>query len=144
MIGSYTKSDFVMGMVTLAAPLAPNTPTTLVTPTAFTFSDGVQTITNFTATDSGFVFATGPTGLITFWQLVVSAGPGTIQSFHSAGQAAIDLGSVSFSSEGRNFNAPGVWVTVGPVPDTGSTLLLMTLTLMALGLVARRFQRAAA
>ena len=31
-----------------------------------------------------------------------------------------------------------------PVPDTGSTLSLMTLTLMALGLVARRSQRAAA
>ena len=28
-------------------------------------------------------------------------------------------------------------------PDAGSTLSLMTLTLMALGLVARRFQRAA-
>ena len=30
-----------------------------------------------------------------------------------------------------------------PAPDAGSTLSLMTLTLMALGLVARRFKRAA-
>ena len=45
--GPYTTSDFVTGMVTLAGPLPPNMPSP-VTPTAFTFSDGVQTITNLT------------------------------------------------------------------------------------------------
>ena len=47
-------------------------------------------------------------------------------------------------SFGDNFDTPGVWTPCTPVPDAGSTLSLMTLTLMALGLVARRFQRAAA
>ena len=42
-----------------------------------------------------------------------------------------------------NYDQPGVW-RAGHVADTGSTLSLMTLTLMALGLVARRFKRAAA
>jgi hypothetical protein len=45
---------------------------------------------------------------------------------------------------GLNGHHPGVWQTVSAVADTGSTLTLMTLTLMALGLVARPFQRAAA
>jgi hypothetical protein len=44
-----------------------------------------------------------------------------------------------------NLGTPGGWRLVATgVPDAGSTLSLMTLTLMALGLVARRFQRAAA
>jgi hypothetical protein len=45
---------------------------------------------------------------------------------------------------GANFASPGTWTTVGAVADTGSTLSLMTLTLMALGVAARRFKRAAA
>src|SRR5438477_4971362 len=44
-IPPYTTSMFVTGMVTLARPLPPNFSGT-VHPTAFTFSDGVQTITN--------------------------------------------------------------------------------------------------
>jgi hypothetical protein len=37
---------------------------------------------------------------------------------------------------------PGAWLTSGGrVPDKGSTLSLMTLTLSALGLAARRLQR---
>jgi hypothetical protein len=42
-----------------------------------------------------------------------------------------------------NIGTPGVWSQGIATPDAGSTLSLMTLTLMALGLVARRFQRAA-
>jgi hypothetical protein len=44
----YTTSDFVTVMMTLAAPVAPNMPLTDIEPIAFTFSDGVQTITNLT------------------------------------------------------------------------------------------------
>ena len=39
---------------------------------------------------------------------------------------------------------PGGWVILSAVADTGSTLLLMTLTFMALGIAARRFKWAAA
>jgi len=58
----YTTSDFVTALVTLAGPLAPNMPLTTVTPTAFTLSDGVQTITNLTANSSSFAFQTNGTG----------------------------------------------------------------------------------
>ena len=53
--GPYTTSDFVTAMVTLAGPLGANMPLTDVTPTAFTFSDGVQTITNHNATSARFL-----------------------------------------------------------------------------------------
>ena len=64
--GPYTTSDFVTAMVTLAGPLGANMPSfTPVSPTAFTLSDGVQTITNLTSTRAEFWFATGLTGAIT-------------------------------------------------------------------------------
>lgn len=42
----YTTSDRVTGSFTLATPIAPNQTDVTVTPTAFSFSDGVQTITS--------------------------------------------------------------------------------------------------
>ena len=51
-----------------------------------------------------------------------------------------DEAHISLTDFGNNLQSPGGWRVVA---DTGSTLLLRTLTLMALGLVARRFKRAA-
>jgi hypothetical protein len=52
---------------------------------------------------------------------------------------------VGFPPIGSNSDMPGLWVKQpSGVPDTGSTLTLMTLTLMALGVAARQFKRAAA
>ena len=63
-IAPYTTSNFVTAMVTLASPLGRNFPLQPVTPLAFSLSDGLQTITNLTATDFGFEFATDSTGFI--------------------------------------------------------------------------------
>ena len=76
--GAYTTSMFVTAMVTVTGPLAPNMPFTQVFPTAFTLSDGVQTLTNLNSFSSEFFFATGPTGAITMWTVVVVAPPGGI------------------------------------------------------------------
>ena len=142
----YTTSDFVSAMVTLAGPLAPNMPFTSVTPTAFTLSDGVQTITNINANFSSFSFATGPTGAITVWHVNAGALSGSITTVGGGNLSPGDTGHLNGTSAiGHNANAPGTWALVSStVPDTGSTLSLMTLTLMALGVAARRFQRAAA
>src|SRR5215469_13554072 len=77
-ISPYTTSDFVTAMVTLANPLPANMALTVVTPTAFSLSDGVQTITNLTASSSSFEFATGPTGQITQWDILVRISCGLI------------------------------------------------------------------
>ena len=145
--GVYTTSDFVSGMVTLAGPLAPNIPLTSVSPTAFTFSDGVQTFTNLTpSVDFSFAFATGPTGAITLWNVAVeTSAQSNLLTIRDGFEEPTDSGQISFNDRGWNISAPGQWTTLpaGTVADAGSTLSLMTLTLMALGLVARRFQRAA-
>ena len=67
--------------------------------------------------------------------------PGEIVTFH-APPFTFDKGFLSCDT-GLINNSVGTWTIAGQVPETGSTLSLMTLTLMALGLVARRFQRAA-
>src|SRR5438477_10304718 len=87
----YTTSDFVSAMVTLAGPLAPNMPFTSVTPTAFTLSDGVQTITNFNATfPPGSSFATGPTGAITVWHVNARALSGPINTVGGGPESPAD------------------------------------------------------
>jgi len=65
----YDTSMSVTGTVELAAALAPNLSLTAVTPTSWSFSDGVNTTTNATATlnFNQFNFATDSAGNITEW-----------------------------------------------------------------------------
>ena len=141
----YSTSDFVTAMVTLASPLGPNMPLTMVTPLAFSLFDGVQTITNLNATSSTFQFATGPTGMILNWDIRVFGAPGFRIFTINTPDFIEDVASVATpGATPFNQNNPGTWTTVGAVSDTGSTLSLMTLTLMALGVVTWQFKRAAA
>jgi hypothetical protein len=95
-------------------------------------------------------FATGPTGAIIVWNVVVDGlndlgSLGGIGTRNTVVLLVQDFGfREALTMRGLNHDNPGTWTTVGNVSDTGSTLPLMTLTLMALGLVARRSQRAAA
>src|SRR5262245_28209036 len=59
----YTESMFVTAMVTFAGPLHANTSLHQVHPTAFTFFDGVQTITNLNSDFSVFKVATNASGI---------------------------------------------------------------------------------
>ena len=147
--GSYTRSDFVTVMFTLAGPLPPNMPLTSITPFTYTVSDGVQTFPG-TVPDPFALFkvATGPAGGVTRWE--IRAGDSdegrliqTIKLFR--GETPTDSGWVNHAliSSANNSQAPGTWTRAPSVADYGSTISIMTLTLMALGVVARRFQRAA-
>ena len=158
--GEYTMSDFVTAMVTFNAPLQPNTPFHEVHPTAFTFFDGVQTITNLDIFPSNeppvFIIATGDTGIREWLIELFTFDPETqvghrIDSanppFFIGGGFLADIVISGVEGPNESFaqsgNHPGTWTGALAAPDAGSTLSLMTLTLMALGLVARRFQRAA-
>jgi hypothetical protein len=150
--GPYTTSDFVTAMVTLAGPLGANMPLTQVTPTAFTLSDGVQTLSNL---DNGvvatFLFGTDASGAIVEWAVAVGVIDGTtlrnITTNESPPGGHFDEGTFFTPHQGRElgFNSlsPGVWSATSAVPDAESTLSLMALTLVALGLVTRQFQRVA-
>jgi hypothetical protein len=143
----YTTSDFVTAMVTLAAPLADNMALGSVTPLAFTLSDGVQTFTINTATTlSTFRFQTDASGVITGWDIEVftDANRGILTVSGVAGLVTTDGGGgTDVNNRARNRNAPGEW-TVASVPDAGSSIALLSLSITALGVAARRFKRAAA
>ena len=109
---------------------------------------GRKTFTNTDALRATtFEFATDSNGLILSWILIVQGG--TDGDPRSVATQRIPLRTVDIGSQilddgfGEIDNDPGVWRVRPTVPDSGSTLSLMTLTLMALGLVARWFQRAA-
>ena len=83
----YDTSMSVTGTLELAAALAPNLSLSAVTPLSFSFSDGVNTTTETTATltSSQFEFATDSTGNITGWNISMfthnsSATPGQLWS----------------------------------------------------------------
>jgi hypothetical protein len=146
----YTTSDFVTALVTLAAPLAPNMPLTPVTPTAFTLSDGVMTITNLSpsgADPSVFEFQTNGTGEITMWRVMgTKERPGLPEDFILTANSGInvhDTGVMSVLAFAENFDAPGTWARAS-VPDAASTFTLLSLSLTALGVAAHRYKRVAA
>src|SRR5215472_10714076 len=124
--GVYTTSDFVTAMVTLAGPLGANMPLTQVTPTAFTLSDRVQTITNLNAiAPAEFEFATDATGAITAWTVNVFNQLGAIHT-DNAITGPVDQG-YRVDAQGRLIGLaasrnPGAWRTAIPAPDAGSTL----------------------
>src|SRR5947207_7645864 len=73
-VSPYTTSDRVTGTVELASPLPPNFDLATVSPLAFSFSDGVQTITSATVGEVGvFKFHTDSTGSITEWEVSLMA-----------------------------------------------------------------------
>ena len=70
--------------------------------------------------------------------IFTQSAPGETEDFAATGCVGADC-----AGRGTVDDDPGAWSIAGTVPNAGSTLSLMTLTLMALGLVSRRFQRAA-
>jgi hypothetical protein len=144
--GPYTTSDMVTGFVTFASPLKANMPLTAETPSAFSFSDGVQTITSATATSSDFIFATGPTGGIIQW-LVEAETLGGVRVIESGDEGPGTSEDIGLMEVGRGFNVgePGVWAGAGAsVPDSGSTILLLLPSVTALGVAGRQFKRSVA
>jgi PEP-CTERM motif len=147
----FTTSDSVSGWFTIAAPLAANLAIGSITPTAYSFSNGVETFTNgepfslFT-----FVVGTDATGAINEWGIEVNG----IEAQHefltiSSPMQTTDLGTlpppndVSNELIGQNFNDPGTWVSDAPPPSTvtpePSSLILLGSG--ALGLVGIMRQR---
>jgi hypothetical protein len=147
--GLYTTSDFVTATITLAGPLGANENFTQVTPIVFKLSDGLQIITETESPPgfSFFVFSTDASGFITDWHVDVSTIFGAFAGIDTVNNTVTgsisDAGFISGLGNGFNMHRPGEWTVRPLVSDTGFTLSLMTLTLMALGLLAGRFQRAA-
>ena len=142
--GPYTTSHSVSGSITLSNALASNLSSfTTVSPTSFSFSDGINTVTNTTANvGSLFAFKTDSIGNIFQWQVTVYIG--SVNQFSIAtvnapslypiyDQVIVNSGN---SAYGQILNNPGTWtVATVPEPETNA-MILAGLGLM--GAVARR------
>jgi hypothetical protein len=147
--GVYTTSDKITLSVTLSMPLG-NSFSGSVTPIAFSFSDGVQTITNLNAIFTQFIFVTGPSGAIENWNTAASKVPGfATLTVNQPGQQVSDATAMppdspppgNFASNGDN---PGTWTVAAAAPDGGYSITLLSLPLAVLAIAARWCKRAAA
>jgi hypothetical protein len=147
--GAYTTSMFVSGSFTVDSPLAANQAFSPVSPTAFSFSDGLQTLDQSNGQFVGplhFQVGTDASGGIASW---------FVSLYNLAGTSVIDTAAAfevtdsvvkaaevgGLSSGAFNVSAPGQWTvqTVG-VPDAGSSVALLALSLAALVGAARWFE----
>jgi hypothetical protein len=125
--GPYTTSDSVMGTIVLSAPLPANL-SSFTDETAllisYSFSDGVQTLTNLNSHAADFAFQTSPLGAITLWDIEFRTVPPTneIESAKTAPGVAHDLGAAGLGAAGQNEGDPGVW----SVPEPGTLSMLFS------------------
>jgi hypothetical protein len=141
--GGYTTSDFVSGYFTLAAPLPDNLvfSNDNISPTAYSFSDGVQTFSSLAPpTNITFDIATDASGTIIRWDINLGTGPPADNAVSTDSQSS-DVGEqISFTSFGEVIGDPGTW-TASPATATAPEpegLGLFTIGAIALGLVRRR------
>ena len=128
--GPYTTADSIMGSLTLSAPLGDNLNLVTVTPSAFSFSDGVQSISasNGSGTSS-FLFSTDATGNITQWDVNLCISPCSdliqIQTTSNLSIGTFDLGT-NDAGTGINNLSPGVWSSPSVTPLPGALPLFAT------------------
>jgi hypothetical protein len=136
----YTTKDFVTGSFTTTSPLADNLNKVSITPAAFSFNDGVDTITNTNDNSAFFVISTNASGSIVDWGIVVSQNPHDLIEL-VGGPQNYDIGDLGSNgtSLGENI-VPGVFSSPrsnGLTPEP-STLALFGTGILGLAGVARR------
>jgi hypothetical protein len=166
----YTTADSITGSVQLAAPLAPNLSFAEVRPMSFSFSDGVNTLTNADATGTSFYFSTNGSGEIVEWLIEVTVwaavqGGGTLASIETfkyfdsgtpvAAEVVLDVlcgpgsnpnscelsGDPFYRQVARTQSSPGAWTSAVPLP---AALPLFLTALAGLGAAVRTRRRVAA
>jgi MYXO-CTERM domain-containing protein len=138
----YNNTDKVTATIVLSNPLGNNFFPSLVTPVAFSLSDGVQTITDTSpSVQTRFLFATNATGQIVRWDVEVALATGPQADYidtvnvDAAPLPAI-LDKATLYVDGADYSAsnqanPGMWTAV-PAPPLSNPTALGVLALVFL------------
>jgi|GEM_PF-1358493 len=132
----YSASDSVTGSITLTSALADNITSFIQQPSAtivgFSFSDGLQTITNANATGSAFAFKTDANGDITAWQVTAFIGAvssDSIATVNAPGNLGVFDDGLLSNAEGSNRNLPGSWslqTTSSATPEPAAWVVMLS------------------
>ena len=145
-LGGYTTSESVTGSITLSSALSANLVDQMITPASFTFSDGLQTITNASPnlTEAEFFVWTDAAGNITMaTTFAIQGGVGyTFQNGINTGTLGGDdvfqstYADPAAYQAADNYNG-GVWTEVAAVPEP-STWAMMILGFLGVSFMAYR------
>jgi hypothetical protein len=108
----YTTDDSVSGSFNTSGPLEANRPLSPVTLTSFSFSDGIQILTNLNATPLVFEISTDGSGNIEWWVIQLTA-----NSCLSADACGIVTVHTVLSGDGGQIIPPTAAMVQGYVKD---------------------------
>jgi hypothetical protein len=111
-VSPYTTDDSVSGSFNTSAPLEANRPLSPVTLTSFSFSDGIQILTNLNATPLVFEISTDGSGNIEWWVIQLTA-----NSCLSADACGIVTVHTVLSGDGGQIIPPTAAMAQGYVKD---------------------------
>jgi PEP-CTERM motif len=136
----YTTSDYLRGWIATPVPLLPGGSYGFFGLTlAFSFTDGLVTLTQNNTTSQIISFEVDNTGKISDWGIFLS---NSDLVFGSCGPSCIPTGASDFTyifasgSGGNEVGNPGEW-TAGRVPEP-SSLMMLGVGILAWGLRTRR------
>jgi hypothetical protein len=119
------SNDSVTGSFDLTAALGNSTGPQTITPVAFSFSDGPDTINNSNASFASFNITTGPSGQVTYWNIELTTDTGLlIETINNLQTSAVFDQGQYVASYGEIINSPGTWVASVPEPSTWAMMLL--------------------
>lgn len=135
----FSTSDFVSGSFTISAPLADDLSLDDIAGdlVSYSFSDGVDTLTQTNSSTAVFDVSTDTNGLITQWHITLLNAPLDTKEIYTISIPTFtkDDGSAIGIGQGSNTNDPGSWATT---PEPCSLGLFGTGALWIVGLIRRK------
>jgi hypothetical protein len=126
-LGRYTTSDSLSGVIEVTSAFASNLNNAVVTLDGWSFSDGLKTFTPANSTAELLRVTTDGSGQIVNWSFDFSGGAavGVMGTFNNGPADQIDQATdfVEGNSLASNDGVPGSWMVV-PEPSSGALLIL--------------------
>ena len=138
--GPFTANDSVSGSFTVPTPFGPFEPLHVITPTSFSFTDGVDTITNLNSTLSSFQIRTA-SGHIMDWDIFADSNNAFVDTSNimgTGGDEGQETDNQGHFVGAENLDDPGTWTVSTTVPEPSSLLLFGAGAIGLAGAVRKR------